>query len=131
MNEFLMIPKSELPQDVDYYKGELTGNAWLNEAAKLAAAKKRILQDNTIPPEKTVHRIKPLGHKILRANKKLRQISVPGGGAGNEEDEEEGADLASTNVEKWLRKLPERYPKPPNPLLEPPYKLEEDLLHPE
>ena len=70
MNEFLMIPKNELPQDVDYYKGELTGNAWLNEAAKLAAAKKRILQDNTIPPEETVRRIKPLGHKILRANKK-------------------------------------------------------------
>ena len=118
MNEFLMIPKKELPRDVDYYKGELTGNAWLNEAAQLAAAKKRILQDKSLPDEEAVRRIKPLGHQITRANKKLRQISVPGGGDGNEEDddddeEEEGTNLASTSMEKWLRRIAKTLPKTP------------------
>ena len=34
-----MIPQKELDQLIQYYKGELTENALLNKAAKLAAKK--------------------------------------------------------------------------------------------
>ena len=45
MEEMLIIPRKEAEQDVDFYKGELTGNVWLERARQLAAAKKRILND--------------------------------------------------------------------------------------
>ena len=82
----LIIPKKETLENVSYYKGELTGNALLNRAGKLAAAKKRILEDLRLTAEDIVQRVQPLGHQLLKANKRLCQI--PPVSAGGEERED-------------------------------------------
>ena len=45
MEEMIVLPKKELPEIVQWYKGELTSNALLNRAGHLAAKKKRLLAD--------------------------------------------------------------------------------------
>ena len=74
MEEMLIIPKKELPKDVNYFKEELTGNAWLNRAGDLAAQKKRILQDPSLSDEVKVQEVKPISQQLLKANRRLRQI---------------------------------------------------------
>ena len=113
----LIIPKKELDSDVDFYKGELTGNAWLNRAGELAAAKKRILEDPRLDPEEVVTKIKPLSRQLQQANKKLRQIPPVGGGGGIDEDEdpEDGSDLVSTGLEKWLKRVAKGMQTPKTP----------------
>jgi len=82
MEEMIVIPRQELPADVQFYKGELTGNALLNHAGQVAAQKKRLLHDKTLSAQEIVQRVKPLGRELHRANKKLRQIPPVGGGGG-------------------------------------------------
>ena len=109
----LLIPKKEALDDVHYYKEELTGNAWLNRAGELAAAKKRILEDPRLTPQEIVQRVQPLSHQLFKTNKRLRQIppvSAGGRGGGGEEGEDDepdddGSDLVSTGLEKWLKRL--------------------------
>ena len=60
MEEMIVIPKQGLPQDVEYYKGQLTGNALLEKAERLAAKKKRFLQDKILTDDQIVRKIKPL-----------------------------------------------------------------------
>ena len=100
MEEMIIIPKKELPEDVAFYKGELTSNAWLNKAGQLGAAKKRILNDPNLSDEDIVRKVKPLSHKLRQVTKRLRQIPPVGSVQPGEDD-----DLATTNVEKWLRRL--------------------------
>ena len=114
MEELLLVPKKELESDVRYYKDELTGNAWLNRAGQLAAKKKRILQDPTLSDEVKVARVKPVSHQLLRANKRLRQISPAGGGGGDVEDDGDD-DLVSTGIEKWLKRLAKTVQTPRTP----------------
>ena len=116
MEEMPIIPKKEVTSDVQYYKDELTGNAWLNRAEELAAQKKRILQDPTLSDEIKVQRVKPVSQQFLKANKRLRQIPSMGSGGGGGEDEEDDADdLVSTNIEKWLKRLAKNVQTPRTP----------------
>ena len=104
--EMIMVPKAEAQDIVDYYKGKLTSNALLEEAAQLAAKKQRILEDDSIPLPEAVRKSKNLSAKLFRATKQLRTINPNIMEAGttttaplNEDD------LVSTNVEKWLKRL--------------------------
>ena len=103
----IIIPRKEVPADIQFFKGELTSNAWLNKAASLASKKKRILQDPSISDEEIVQRIKPLDHKLQRATKRLRQI--PASGAV---EEPEPDDLTTTKLEKWLQRLAKNMEQP-------------------
>ena len=88
MEEMLIIPRKEAEQDVDFYKGELTGNVWLERASHLAAAKKHILNDPRLSAEEAVQKTKPLSRKLLQANKRLRQIPPVSGAAEDQEGED-------------------------------------------
>ena len=103
MEEMLLIPRKEAERDVDFFKGELTGNAWLEQASQLAAAKKRVLQVPRLSAEEAVQKTKPLSRKLLQANRRLRQI-LPVSGA-SEEQEGQDEDFVSTGLEKWLKRF--------------------------
>ena len=106
----IVIPKQELPQDVEYYKGQLNGNALLQQAGHLAAKKKRFLQDKTLTDDQIVRKIKPLSGKLRHTNKRLRGLPI--GGAGESAGDDEG--LVTTALEKWMNKMiknTEAYPK--------------------
>ena len=130
MEEMIVIPRKELPADVQFYKGELTGNALLNQAGQVAAQKKRILHDKTLSAQEIVDRVKPLGRELHRANKKLRQIPPvggAGGGGGQEKGQGTDEDLVSTQLEKWMQRLAKNLeqpkgivPPPPLPPRRPP-----------
>ena len=44
-----MVPTKQFDQLVQYYKGEITDNALLNKAGRLAAESHMILRDKSIP----------------------------------------------------------------------------------
>ena len=54
MEEMIVLPKKELPEIVQWYKGELTSNALLNRAGHLAAKKKRLLADPSLDAAQAV-----------------------------------------------------------------------------
>ena len=115
MEEMLIIPKKELPKDVNYFKEELTGNAWLNRAGDLAAKKKRILQDPLLSDEVKVQEVKPISQQLLKANKRLRQIPSLGSAGEKDDEDDDGDDLVSTNIEKWLKRLAKNVQTPRTP----------------
>ena len=90
MEEMLLIPREEAERDVDFFYevGELTGNAWLNQAGQLAAAKKRVLQDPRLSAEEAVQKTIPLSRKPLQANKRVRQIPPAAGVVDDHEGED-------------------------------------------
>ena len=121
MDEMILIPKAEVPQDVAFYKNQLTGNAWLHEGGKTAAAKKRILEDANLTDEEAVARVRPLSRKLRKINKRLRQLPPSGGGTEEPEGEDGSSDLVTSRLEKWLQRLaktiegPPKKKKPPVP----------------
>ena len=56
MEEMIIVPKKELPEVVQWYKGELTGNALLERAGRLSAQKKRLLEDPTLDTDEVVQK---------------------------------------------------------------------------
>ena len=72
-----MIPHKDLEQLVQYYKGELTENALLNKAAKLAAQKHVLLANPELPPALVNAQTKPLSQELIKLTKRIRQF--PGG----------------------------------------------------
>ena len=101
----IVIPKQDLPQDVEYYKEQLTGNALLEQAGHLAAKKKRFLQDKTLTDDQIVRKIKPLSGKLRHTNKRLRGLPI--GGAGESAGDDEG--LVTTALEKWMNKVTKKH----------------------
>ena len=90
----MLVPTKEFDQLVQYYKGEITDNALLNKAGRLAAESHVILQDKSIPDSFAIQRIKPLARERGRLTKRIRQIgplSSNSAGVSDEEDEEQGA----------------------------------------
>lgn len=55
-----MIPQKELDALIQYYKGQLTENALLKKAAKIAAKKHVLLADPTLPPAWVNAKTKPM-----------------------------------------------------------------------
>ena len=68
MEEVYMIPKTELNQLIQHYKGELTENAQLNKAATLAA-KTHLLLDSKLPPPIVNAEVKPLSREVRKLTK--------------------------------------------------------------
>ena len=55
-----MIPVQEFKRLQDYFKGQMTENALLNKAGRLAAGEHLILKDKRIPDSIAVKMTKPL-----------------------------------------------------------------------
>ena len=96
-----MIPKGELQQLIQHYKGELTENAQLSKAATLAA-KKHVLLDSKLPPPIVNAEVKPLSRELSKLTKRIQQF--PGGvGVGGSEEEDES--LVTGPVDQWVKKM--------------------------
>ena len=59
----MMVPTKEFDQLFHYYKGEITDNALLNKAGRLAAESHVILRDKSIPDSIAIKKIKPLARQ--------------------------------------------------------------------
>ena len=119
-----MIPHKDLEQLVQYYKGELTENALLNKAAKLAAQKHVLLANPQLPPAVVNAQTKPLSQELIKLTKRIRQfpggvgVGAPGAPPGEDEEEEAG-DLVTGPVEQWLKRMIKGSPSTPKPPITP------------
>ena len=105
--EVMMVPTKEFDQLVQYYKGEITDNALLNKAGRLAAESHVILRDKSIPDSIAIKKIKPLACQRGRLTTRIRHIgplSRNSTDVSEEEDEEEGA-LVKGPLETMLKQL--------------------------
>ena len=99
MEEIIVLPKKELPEIVQWYKGELRSKASLNRAGHLAAKKKRRLADPGLDAAEAVKQTQPLYRALREATKRLRQLpgaEGPGGDGVAVDEEEEDENLVST-----------------------------------
>ena len=106
--EVMMVPAKEFDQLVQYYKGEITDNALLNKAGRLAAESHVILRDKSIPDSIAIKTIKPLARQRGRLTKRIRQIgplSSNSADVGEDEDEEEEGDLVKGPLETMFKQL--------------------------
>ena len=124
MEEVYMIPKNEMDKLIQYYKGELTENAQLTKAAKLAA-EKHVLLNSGLPPPIINAKTKPLSQELMKLTKRIRQfpggVGPSGQGGIPGEDEEEG-DLVTGPVEQWLKQMIKGTPSTPKPTIASPSK---------
>ena len=105
--EVMMVPKKEFDQLVQYYKGEITDNALLNKAGRLAAESHVILRDKSIPDSIAVKKIKPLARQRGRLTKRIRQIGPLSSNSidVDEVEEEEEGDLVKGPLETMFKQL--------------------------
>ena len=119
MEEMIVLPKKELPEIVQWYKGQLTSNALLNRAGHLAAKKKRLLADPSLDAAQAVQQTQPLSRALREATKRLRQLPGAEGPGVAVDEEEEDENLVSTALEKWMKRMVQsglqREPKTPRP----------------
>ena len=119
MEEMIVLPKKELPEIVQWYKGELTSNALLNRAGHLAAKKKRLLADPSLDAAQAVQQTQPLSRALREATKRLRQLPGAEGPGVAVDEEEEDENLVSTALEKRMKRMVQsglkREPKTPRP----------------
>ena len=66
-----MVPKKDLEQLIEYYKGELTENSQLNKAATLVA-KKHLWLKSGLPAPIVNANIKPMGQELAKLTKRIR-----------------------------------------------------------
>ena len=120
-----MIPHQDLEQLIQYYKGELTENALLNKAAKVAAQKHVLLANPQLPPALVNAQTKPLSQELIKLTKRIRQfpggvgVGAPGGPPSEEGEEEEAGDLVTGPVEQWLKRMIKGSPSTPKPPITP------------
>ena len=72
MNEVMMVPVQDFTRLQDYYKGNLTENALLNKAGRLAAEQHLIMNNPNISPSMAVKMIKPMAREEGKLVKRLR-----------------------------------------------------------
>ena len=76
---FLVSPQ-EMQNLVEYYKGRLTENAQLNEAARLAAKQHAIL-NSELPAGNKAARMRPVAAQLRKLTRRVRQGSTPSAAA--------------------------------------------------
>ena len=97
-----MVPVQEFKQLQDYYKGQMTENALLNKAGRLAAEEHLILNDKRIPDNMAVKMIKPLASEEKRIVKRLRTGATgPIAYSGTEQPE----GMVDTPAENLLKQI--------------------------
>ena len=72
MNEVMMVPVQDFNRLQDYYKGQITENALLDKAGRLAAEEHLILKDRRIPDSIAVKMTKPLATEESKLVKRIR-----------------------------------------------------------
>ena len=101
-DEVMMVPVQEFKQLQNYYKGQMTENALLNKAGRLAAEEHLILNDERIPDSMAVKMIKPLASEEKRIVKRLRTGAAgPMAYSGTEQPE----GMVDTPTENLLKQI--------------------------
>ena len=117
MEEMLIIPRAEAPELLAKHSALLMEDGRLAHAARLAAQQERLFTDPTLPDDVAVERVKPVGRKLRRAIKKLRQLQTQPLTA--EEEVQEGQVLLTPALSKWMRRMVRAAtttaPPPPTP----------------
>jgi len=72
MNEVMMVPVQDFNRLQDYYKGQITENALLDKAGRLAAEQHIILKDKRIPDSIAVKMAKPIASEESKLVKRIR-----------------------------------------------------------
>ena len=111
MEEMLIIPRAEAPELLAKHSALLMEDGRLAHAARLAAQRERLLTDPTLPDDVAVERVKPVGRKLRRAVKKLRQLQTQPLTA--EEEVQEGQELLTPALSKWMRRMVRAASAPP------------------
>ena len=101
-DEVMMVPVQEFKQLQEYYKGQMTENALLNKAGRLAAEEHLILNDKRIPDSMAVKMIKPLASEEKRLVKRIR-TGATGPIAYRGTEEPEG--MVDTPAENLLKQI--------------------------
>ena len=102
----MAIPTKDFNSLIQYYKGEITDNALLNKAARLAAETHVLLKDKSVPDSVAIARVKSLAKERARLTKRLRQFgaTISSGGEGEDDNDEEG-DLTSGTLNSMLKQI--------------------------
>ncbi len=100
-----MIPTKEFDQLVPYYKGEITDNALLNKAGRLAAESHLLLNDKSIPDSMAVKMVKPLARERVRLTKRLRDFSTSASSGDVAEEDSEKGSLTSDTFDAMLKQI--------------------------
>ena len=101
MEEMLIIPRAEAPELIEKHSAMLMEDGRLNHAAPLATKRERVLTDPALPDDVAVEQAKPVGRKLQRAIKKIRQLKTQPLTA--EEEAQEGQELLTPAMSKWMR----------------------------
>ena len=121
VEEVMMVPSKDFERLVQYYKGEITDNALLNKAARLAAESHLLLKDNSVPDGIATARLRPIAHERARLTKRIRQF--PAGGRSvdplDEEREEEDDGLVTGPLYNMMKQIIKGSAKKSTPLVTP------------
>ena len=104
MEEFILVPAKEDPQEVARVKGELTDNARLTYAGRLGAKRRRILKDRTLSPDEKMKKLLPMSRAFATASRRVRQFNIPSAVEG-ETGEDEDTELLTPALHKWMRRM--------------------------
>ena len=100
-----MVPPKDMERLVQYYKGELTENALLNKAARMAA-KRDLLLKSKLPAGIIKAKIKPLSRELHHLTKRVRRGPIGGMGGQMEQDEDDDDDALVTGpMEQVIKKI--------------------------
>ena len=112
MDEVMMVPVREFKRLQNYYKGQITENALLDKAGRLAAEEHLILNDKRIPDSMAVKMSKPLSSEQGRLVKRIRTGKTgPMTFRGTEEPE----GMVDAPVERLLKEIIKK--EPPTPVI--------------
>ena len=98
-----MFPTQEFERLQDYYKGQISQNALLNKAGRLAAEKHLILSNRKIPEATAVRKTKLLAREQARLTKRIRTgTRIPAGACMPSEA------MVDSPLENLLKKIIEK-----------------------
>ena len=110
MDEVMMVPVQEFKRLQNYYKGQMTENALLDKAGRLAAEEHLILNDRRIPDSMAVKMSKPLSSEQGRLVKRIRTGKT---GPLTFQGTEEPEGMVDAPVERLLKDIIKKeYPAP-------------------
>ena len=110
MDEVMMVPVQEFKRLQEYYKGQMTENALLNKAGRLAAEEHLILKDKRIPDSMAVKMTKPLSSEQGRLVKRIRTGKT---GPMTFQGTEEPEGMVDAPVERLLKEIIKKEPPAP------------------
>lgn len=121
VEEVMMVPSKDFERLVQYYKGEITDNALLNKAARLAAESHLLLKDNSVPDGIATARLRPIAHERARLTKRIRQFPTGGRSVDlpDEEREEEDDGLVTGPLYNMMKQIIKGSAKKSTPLVTP------------